>query len=213
MTWIVRVALERPLTFIVLALLILIFGPIAAVRTPTDIFPAINIPVIGSAFSFANMSSQEMSNRILTNYERFLTTVVDNVEHLEGQSMPGVGIEKIYFQPGTDIPMAMAQLTAAAQGSIRQAPAGTQPPLIVVYNAATVPVLQLAYSGKGLSEQQLLDTAKTSCGRAWPRSAGPRFPRPLAARTARWCWTWIRWRCRRTACRPRTCRPRSPTKL
>ena len=140
MTWIVRVALERPLTFIVLALLILIFGPIAAVRTPTDIFPAINIPVIGSAFSFANMSSQEMSNRILTNYERFLTTVVDNVEHLEGQSMPGVGIEKIYFQPGTDIPMAMAQLTAAAQGSIRQAPAGTQPPLIVVYNAATVPV-------------------------------------------------------------------------
>ncbi len=161
MTWIVRVALERPLTFIVLALLILIFGPIAAVRTPTDIFPAINIPVIGSAFQFSNMSSQEMSNRILTNYERYLTTVVDNVEHLESQAMPGIGIEKIYFQPGTDIPMAMAQLTAAAQGSVRQAPAGTQPPLIIVYNAATVPVLQVAYSGKGLSEQQLLDAANT----------------------------------------------------
>ena len=162
MTWIVRVALERPLTFIVLALLILIFGPMAAVKTPTDIFPSINVPVIGVAFQFANMSPQEMSNRIVTPYERILTTTVDNIEHVESQSMLGAGIVKIFFQPDVDIRLAMAQVTAISQTAIRQDPPGTQPPLILNYDASTVPVLQIAYSSNVLSEQQLFDLAQNT---------------------------------------------------
>src|SRR5579862_2808888 len=159
MTWIVKVALERPLTFIVLALLILIFGPIAAVRTPTDIFPAINVPVVGVAFAYNGLSPEEMSDRIMAPYERILTTVVNNIEHSESQSMQGVGVEKIFFQPDVDLRLAMSQLVAVSQTTIRQDPVGTQPPLILNYDASTVPVLQIAYSSKVLSEQQLLDLA------------------------------------------------------
>ena len=162
MTWIVRVALERPLTFIVLALLILIFGPMAAVRTPTDIFPSIDVPVISVAFQFTNMSPQEISNRIVTPYERILTTTVDNIEHVESQSMLGVGIVKIFFQPDVDIRLAVAQVTAISQTAIRQDPPGTQPPLILNYDASTVPVLQISYSSNVLSEQQLFDLAQNS---------------------------------------------------
>jgi multidrug efflux pump subunit AcrB len=162
MTWIVRVALERPLTFIVLALLILIFGPMAAVKTPTDIFPSIDVPVIGVAFQFANMSPQEISNRIMTPYERILTTTVDNIEHVESQSMLGAGVVKIFFQPDVDIRLAMSQVTAISQTAIRQDPPGTQPPLVLNYDASTVPVLQIAYSSNVLSEQQLFDLAQNS---------------------------------------------------
>jgi len=157
MTWIVRVALERPYTFIVLALLILIFGPMAAMQTPTDIFPDIGVPVIGVAFQYAGLSPDQMAGRIITPYERILTTTVNDIEHIESQSMFGIGIVKIYFQPTVDIRTATAQVSAISQTAIRQMPTGTQPPLILNYSASTVPVIQLALSSNTLSEQQVLD--------------------------------------------------------
>jgi CzcA family heavy metal efflux pump len=162
MTWIVRVALERPLTFIVLALLIMIFGPMAAMKTPTDIFPSIGVPVIAVNFGFTGLAPDEMANRIVGPFERALTTTVDNVQHMESQSMVGLGLVKIYFQPGVDIDLALAQVTAFAQTSLRSDPPGTNPPLILNYDASTVPVLQVAYSSKVLSEQQLFDLAQNT---------------------------------------------------
>ena len=160
MTWIVRVALERPYTFIVLALLIVIFGPIAALKMPTDIFPNIGVPVIGVAFNYAGMSPDDMAGRLITPYERILTTTVNDIEHIESQSMYGIGILKIYFQPDVDIRTATAQVTSISQTAIRQMPAGTQPPLVLNYSASTVPVLQLAFSSRVLSEQQVLDLSQ-----------------------------------------------------
>jgi len=157
MTWIVRVALQRPYTFIVLALLILIIGPLAALNTPTDIFPNIRVPVIGVAWQFAGLSPDEMSGRIMTPFERTLTTTVNDVEHTESQSLPGIGIVKIYFQPGVDIRTATAQVTSISQTVLKQMPPGITPPLILNYNASTVPILQLATSSRSQSEQQVLD--------------------------------------------------------
>ena len=153
----VRIALQRPYTFIVMALLILIIGPLAALKTPTDIFPNIKVPVIGVAWTFTGLSPDEMSARIVTPYERVLTTTVNDVQHIESTSLPGMGIVKIYFQPNVDIRTATAQVTSISQTAIRSMPPGAQPPLILNYNASTVPILQLATSSKGLSEQQVLD--------------------------------------------------------
>ena len=183
MTWIVKVALDRPYTFIVLALMILIFGPIAAVRTPTDIFPNIGIPVIGVAFTYTGLSPDEVGSRILAPYERFITTTVNDVEHIESQSMPGLGIVKIFFQPNVDIRLATAQVTSVSQSTIRQMPPGTLPPLILNYSASTVPVVQLAFSSSSLSEQQVLDYSQnfarprltTVPGAAVPFSYGGKF--------------------------------------
>ena len=183
MTWLVKVALDRPYTFIVMALMILIFGPLAAVRTPTDIFPNIGIPVIGVAFSYSGLSPDEVGSRLLAGYERFLTTTVNDVEHVESQSMQGIGIVKIFFQPNVDIRLATAQVTSVSQTAIRQMPVGTQPPLILNYSASTVPVLQLAFSSASLSEQQVLDYSQnfarprltTVQGAAVPYSYGGKF--------------------------------------
>ncbi|HEY2751086.1 efflux RND transporter permease subunit [Phenylobacterium sp.] len=160
MNAIVRIALSRPYTFVVMAVLIMIFGTMAALRTPTDIFPEIRVPVIGVAFNFAGLSPGEMSNRIVTQFERFLTTTVNDVEHTESQSVNGIGIVKIFFQPGVDIRTATAQVTSTAQSSIKQMPAGVTPPLVLNYSAATVPILQLADSDKTLSEQKLFDLSQ-----------------------------------------------------
>ncbi|WP_343527082.1 efflux RND transporter permease subunit [Sphingomonas sp.] len=157
MIGIVRVALHRPLTFIVMAILIAIVGVMAAVRTPVDIFPNIRIPVIAVAWNYAGLPPKDMSDRIITPYERVLTTTVNDIEHVESQSLQGVGVVKIYFQPGADIRTATAQVTSISQTILRQLPPGTTPPLILNYSASTVPILQLALSGKGLSEQQLFD--------------------------------------------------------
>src|SRR5476651_1793977 len=154
---IVRIALERPYTFVVLALLILIVGPLAAMRTPTDIFPNIGVPVIGVAFQYAGLPPDDMAGRIISPYERGLTTTVNDVEHIESNSLPGMGIIKIYFQPGVDIRTATAQVTSISQTVLRQLPPGATPPLILNYNASTVPILQLATSSHSLSEQQVLD--------------------------------------------------------
>jgi len=157
MIGIVRIALHRPLTFIVMAILIAIGGTMAALRMPVDIFPDIRIPVIAVAWQYAGLSPEDMSGRVITPYERALSTTVNDIEHIESQSLPGIGIVKIYFQPGADIRTATAQVTSISQTVLRQMPPGTNPPLILNYNASTVPILQLALSGKGLSEQQLFD--------------------------------------------------------
>ena len=154
---IVQVALQRPLTFIVMAILIAVMGIIAALRTPVDIFPNIGIPVVAVAWQYSGLPPQDMSDRIITPYERVLTTTVNDIEHIESQSFQGIGIVKIYLQPGADIRIATAQVTSISQTVLRQMPPGTTPPLILNYNASTVPIIQLALSGKGLSEQQLFD--------------------------------------------------------
>jgi multidrug efflux pump subunit AcrB len=176
MTWIVRVALQRPYTFIVLALLILIIGPLAALNTPTDIFPNIRVPVIGVAWQFAGLSPDEMSGRIMTPFERSLTTTVNDIEHTESQSLPGIGIVKIYFQPGVDIRTATAQVTSISQTVLKQMPPGVTPPLILNYNASTVPILQLATSSPTQSEQQVLDLTQNFMRPALTTVAGAAIP-------------------------------------
>src|SRR6202522_2351248 len=155
--WIVRIALNRPYTFIVLALLILILSPVVILRTPTDIFPSINIPVVAVAWTYTGLNPEEMEGRITSVYERVLTTLVDNIEHIESTTVNGVAMIKIFLQPGASLDTANAQVTAASQTILRQLPAGTQPPLIIDFSASSVPILQLALSGKGLSESQLND--------------------------------------------------------
>src|SRR5271156_6042541 len=157
--WIVRVALNRPYTFIVLALLILILSPMVILRTPTDIFPNINIPVIAVAWTYTGLSPEETEGRITTVYERVLTTTVDNIEHIESTTVNGTAIVKIYLQPSASIDRANAQITAVSQTILRQLPPGSLPPLILNYNASTVPILQLGLSGRGLTEPQLNDIA------------------------------------------------------
>ena len=157
MTAIVRIALRRPYTFVVLALLLLIIGPLAAWRTPVDIFPEIRIPVIATIWQYTGLPPAEMAGRMVTQFQRALTTTVNDVEHIEANNYTGVGIVKIFFQPGADIRTANAQVTAISQTLLRQMPPGSVPPLILNYNASTVPIIQLALSGKGLPEQTLFD--------------------------------------------------------
>jgi len=155
----VRVALKRPYTFVVMALLILIVGPLAALRTPVDIFPEIRIPVIAVVWQYTGLPPDQMSGRVMLNFQRALTTTVNDIEHIEGTSYTGVGIVKIFFQPGVDISIANAQVTAIAQTVLRQMPPNITPPLILNYNAATVPIIQLALAGKGVPEQAVFDLA------------------------------------------------------
>src|ERR1700710_327672 len=153
----VRIALNRPYTFVVLALLLLIIGPLAALRTPTDIFPDIRIPVIGVVWQYTGLPPDQMSGRITTPFERSLTTTVNDIEHIVANSYNGFGIVKIFFQPNVDIRTANAQVTAISQTLLKQLPPGATPPLILNYNASTVPIIQLALSGEGLTEQNLAD--------------------------------------------------------
>jgi CzcA family heavy metal efflux pump len=155
--WIVRVALDRPYTFIVLALLILMLSPVVILRTPTDIFPNINIPVIAVAWQYTGLNPEELEGRLTSVYERVLTTTVDNIEHIESTTVNGQAIVKIFLQPTASLDTANAQVTAISQAVLRQLPPGTLPPLIINYSASSVPILQLGLSGQGLSEQQLND--------------------------------------------------------
>lgn len=159
---VVRVALDRPYTFVVMSLLLLILGPLAALRTPTDIFPEIKIPVIAVAWQYTGLPSEQMAGRISTQFQRALTTTVNDIEHIEATSYAGIGIVKVFFQPGVNIAVANAQVTAISQVVVRQMPPGITPPLIINYNASTVPILQLALSGEGMSEQNLFDVGVNS---------------------------------------------------
>ena len=155
----VRIALTRPYTFVVLALLLLIVGPLAALRTPTDIFPDIRIPVIGVVWGYTGLPPDQMAGRITTPFERALTTTVNDIEHIVANSYTGFGIVKIFFQPNVDIRTANAQVTAVSQTLIKQLPPGATPPLILNYSASTVPIINVAVSGEGFNEQQLQDIA------------------------------------------------------
>ena len=157
--WIVALALRRPYTFVVLAILILLLGPFTIWRTPTDIFPNINIPVVSIIWQYAGFAPEQMADRIISIQERTLTTTVDNIEHIESQSLNGIAVIKVFFHPNANISTAIAQIAAQSQTQLRQLPPGTTPPLIITYSASSVPILQIALSGKTLSEQQLNDLA------------------------------------------------------
>src|SRR5579859_7308416 len=155
--WIVRIALSRPYTFVVLALLLFLAAPVMMVRTPVDIFPSINVPVVSIIWTYTGLVPSEMETRITSIYERALTTTVDNIEHIESQSLNGVAIVKVYLQPQANVDGAIAEVIAEAQSTVKLLPPGITPPLVIRYDASTVPILQLGLSGKGLSEQQLND--------------------------------------------------------
>src|SRR5437762_9396672 len=155
--WIVRLALRRPYTFVVMSILIVIMGTLAILRTPTDIFPNINIPVVSIIWNYNGLVPEDMADRVVSITERALTTTVDNIEHIESQSLYGIAVVKVFLQPTANIQQGIAQITAVSQTQLRQLPAGTTPPLILACSASSVPVLQLALSGQNLSEQELND--------------------------------------------------------
>ncbi len=157
--WIVRLALRRPYTFVVAAMLIAILGVLMIVRSPTDIFPNVDIPVISVAFNYTGMSADDVEKRMVGQFERILTTTVNDIEHIESQSLNGIGVIKIYFQKNANIENANAQVTAVAQTATRFMPPGSQPPLILEYNASNVPILQLSLSSDTIPENQLFDIA------------------------------------------------------
>src|SRR6201993_3549062 len=155
--WIVQVALKRPYTFIVLAFLIAIFGSLSALRTPTDIFPSINIPVVSVVWTYSGLLPKDMSDRVIYYYERQLTSQVNGIEHLESESLNGYGVVKVFFQKGVDIGTALAQVTAVSQTVLKLLPAGITPPYVLSYNASSVPILNLALSSKKLPQDKLFD--------------------------------------------------------
>jgi multidrug efflux pump subunit AcrB len=157
--WIVALALRRPYTFVVMALLILILSPIVILRTPTDIFPDINIPVISIVWNYTGLAPQDMSDRITSVTERALTTLVNDIDHIESQSLNGIAVVKVFFRPNANIQTALAQVTAISQTQIKQLPAGTTPPLIIQYSASSVPIVQIGLSSTTEPEQKLFDYA------------------------------------------------------
>src|ERR1700709_517830 len=178
----VRIALSRPYTFVVLALLLLIIGPLAALRTPTDIFPDIRIPVIGVVWQYTGLPPDQMAGRITTPFTRALTPTVNDIEHIVANSYTGFGIVKIFFQPNVDIRTANAQVTAISQTLLKQLPPGSTPPLILNYSASTVPIIQVALSGEGLTEQNLADIAINHLRTPVVRVPGPAIPYPFGGK-------------------------------
>jgi multidrug efflux pump subunit AcrB len=183
MLGIVRIALHRPYTFIVAALLILLIGTLAASRMPVDIFPSINIPIIGVAWQYQGLPPDQMAGRIITPFERALTTTVNDIEHIEANSYTTFGIVKIYFHPSVNIATANAQVTAISQTLLKQMPPGATPPLIVNYSASTVPIIQLALSGKGLTEQNLADLGTNFVRTRLVTVQGAGIPYPFGGKT------------------------------
>ena len=182
MVGIVKLALQRPYSFIVMALLIMIFGVASAVRTPTDIFPNIDIPVVSVVFSYTGLPPDDMAGRIVTFYERALTTSVNDIEHIESQSIPNYGIIKIFFQPTVNINAALAEVSAMSQTVLKQMPAGITPPLILSFNASSVPILQLALSSQQLSETILFDQATSFIRPQLASVAGAAIPLPYGGK-------------------------------
>ncbi len=182
MLWIVQVALRRPYTFIVLALLILIFGTLAAIRTPTDIFPNIDIPVISVVWTYNGLPPEDMSGRIVYYYERTLSSQVNDIEHIESQSLPGYGVVKVFFQKTVNIQTALAQVTAASQTVLKFLPPGITPPYVLSYNASSVPILQLALSSKTIPEQRLFDQGQNFIRPQLATIAGAAIPSPYGGK-------------------------------
>jgi multidrug efflux pump subunit AcrB len=180
--WIVRLALRRPYTFVVFALLILILGVYSILSMPTDIFPNIDIPVVTVVWNYSGLSPEQMANRIVSNSERGMTTTVSDIEHIESQSLNGVAVIKIFFQPHVDIGNAVAQVTAISQVMLRTLPPGSNPPFIIQYNASSVPVLMLGLSGAGLSEQQLFDMGQNTIRTQLATVEGAQTPYPYGGK-------------------------------
>ncbi len=182
MLHLVRVALQRPLTFIVMAVLILLAGPLAAMKTPTDILPDIKIPVIAVVWQYQGLPANEMAGRIIYYYERTLTSTVNDIEHIESQSLNGVGVVKIFFSPGVDIRTATAQVTSISQTVLKQMPPGITPPQVLNYSASTVPIIQLAFSSPSLGEQKIYDTAQNFIRPALATVPGAATPSPYGGK-------------------------------
>ena len=182
MLGLVRTALLKPYTFFVLAIFICIVGPMAALKTPTDVFPDIGIPVVAVVWQYAGLSPEAMAGRVIYTYERSLSTTVNDIEHIESQSLPGMGIVKIFFQPGVDIRTANAQVTAVSQTVLKQMPAGITPPLILNYSASTVPILQMAFSSPTLSEARIRDLVQNSIRLPLSAVPGLAMPTPMGGR-------------------------------
>src|ERR1700759_2686551 len=178
----VRLALKRPYTFIVMAILIVIFGGFAAIETPTDIFPDIKIPVIAAVWTYRGLSPDDMAGRVIYYYERQLSTAVTDIDHIESQSLPGVGIVKIFFHPTVDIRTATAQVTSLSQTVLKQMPPGITPPLILNYNASTVPILQLGLSSPDLAEKDIFDLGQNFIRPSLASVAGAAIPSPYGGR-------------------------------
>jgi multidrug efflux pump subunit AcrB len=180
--WLVRIALKRPYTFIVMAMLIVIMGVFSIVRMPTDIFPDIDIPVISVIWNYGGLSPEEMEKRIVTNYERMLTTTVNDIEHIESQSLTGIAVIKIFFQPGTQIEAATAQVTAISQPAVRMMPPGATPPFLIRYSASNVPIMQAALESDSLSEQQLFDYGTNFVRSDFATIQGTQIPWPYGGK-------------------------------
>src|SRR3954452_11732861 len=180
--WIVRLALRRPYTFVVMAMLITLLGVVAILRMPTDIFPEVDIPVISTVWQYPGMSPAEMESRMVRQFEGFLTTTVNDIEHIESQSLNGVAVIRVYFQPGAKIAEAEAQVTAAGQTALRLMPPGSQAPLILRYSASTVPILQLSMGSNSLSEQQLFDISAQSFRTELATVQGAMIPWPYGGK-------------------------------
>src|SRR5271156_4794434 len=183
MVALVRIALRRPYTFVVLALLMLIIGPLAASRTPVDIFPEIRIPIIAAIWQYTGLAPQEMAGRMVSSYQRILTTTVNDIEHVEATSYNGLGSVKVFFQPGVDIRIANTQVTSVSQTVLKNMPPNATPPLILNYNASTVPIIQLALSGKGFSEQALADLGLNTVRIGLITVSGAAIPYPYGGKS------------------------------
>ena len=180
--WIIRLALARPYTFFVLAIAILLFGPLAILRTPVDIFPDIRLPVVSIVWTYGGLPPGEISDRITTYFERQTTTVVNDIDHIESQSLPGVAVVKIFFHPNVRIEAAIAQVTAISQTVLKLLPPGITPPVILSYNASSVPILQLALSSDKLSEQQLFDLSNNFIRPQLAEVEGAAVPSPYGGK-------------------------------
>ena len=182
MLGLVRTALNKPYTFVVMAIFICIVGPLSALRTPTDVFPDIGIPVIAVVWQYTGLSPDAMAGRVISPYERALSTTVNDIAHIESQSLAGMGVVKVFFQPGVDIRTANAQITAISQTIVKQMPAGMTPPLILNYSASTVPVLQMAFSSPTLGESQIRDLAQNTVRPPLTSIPGLAIPAPYGGR-------------------------------
>ena len=179
---IVRIALNKPYTFVVMAMLIVIFGVTAAIKTPTDIFPNIGIPVVAVVWTYDGLPADDMSKRVIYYYERILSSQVNNIEHIESQSLPRYGIVKVFFQPGVNINGALAQVTAASQTVLKYLPTGITPPFVLSFNASSVPVIQLALSSKTLSQAQIFDLGQNFIRPQLSSVAGTAIPSPYGGK-------------------------------
>ena len=181
--WIVRLALRRPYTFIVMAVLIFILGVLTILRTPIDIFPAINIPVVSVIWQYSGLSPSEMEGRVMTISERAMTTTVNGIEHIESQSLNGIGLIRVFFQPDAKIEAAVAEVTAINQTLLRIMPPGMTPPFIIRYSASNVPILQAALGSATLSEQQLTDYGNNFLRTQLVTVQGAQIPPPYGGKS------------------------------